>query len=263
MPAANTAFRDPAYRGTVAIVAGALALVVFVVVAAVSVVSGQSWLIGLPVAVLATLGIVVVWTSGANSRVFSQLRLGTAVECDDARLVNLVEGLSLSIGTEEPDLYVITDDAMNGLSLVSSEGASVVVTSGLLESLGRLELEGVVAQLLVKIKSGEADLATAVAGTFGYPFLDGSLAFLGPTVGSWAMNRIVKADADLAADRSAVGVTRYPPGLGSALAKISDSFSPTLATRGNDHLWIAPPLTTEAAIPHSPLEWRVDILLEF
>ena len=250
------------FRTTLLYLAGAASLVFFVPLLVLSVLIGISWWIAIPLALLLGFGLTFLWAKGASGRVVSQLGISDANLCVDPGLCSLVEGLSLSIGIEEPSVHIVQDDSKNALSIDGSDGASILVTSGLLDALGRMELEGVVAELLVPIKSGDAELATAAAGTFGSLFLDGPLAGFASPVGAWAMRRVIEPDGGFAADRDAVGVTRYPPGLSSALVKISESFSPALATAGNDHLWVAPPLTTEAAVSHSPLQWRIDNLLE-
>lgn len=260
---ASNASRDLVFRNTVVQVAVLLCLLVIVVVLPLLLLVKAPWWLALVIAPLLSTLATWVWHRGASARVFSQLGIDDSVLCGDPRLANLVEGLSLSTGIEEPALYELDDPSRNALALTDGEAASVVVTSGLIKDLGRMELEAVVAAALVRIKSGDAAIDTLAAGMFSYPMIDGPLAQITSPVGRWAMRKVVVPDADIAADQAAVGVTRYPPGLSSALEKISESYHPARATAGNDHLWVAPPLTTEAVVPHSPLQWRIDILLEF
>lgn len=252
-----------AFRTTLLYLAGAASLVLFLPLLILFLLIGVSWWLAILVALLVGLVVTFLWAKGAPGRVVSQLGISEANRCDDPGLSNLVEGLSLSIGIEEPSLHIVQDASMNALSIEGPDGACILVTSGLLKALKRMELEGVVAELLIPFKNGDAELATAAAGTFGALFLDGPLAGAASSVGGWAMRRVIEPDGSIAADRDAVGITRYPPGLSSALVKLSESYNPALATAGNDHLWVAPPLTTEAAVSHSPLQWRIDILLEF
>ncbi len=251
-----------AFRTTLLYLAGTASLILLVPLLVVFVIIGLSWWIAIPVALIFGFGLTFLWAKGASGRVANQLGISDANLCDDPGLSSLVEGLSLSIGIEEPSLHIVQDDSTNALSIDGPDGASILVTSGLLRALGRVELEGVVAELLVPIKNEDAELAAAAAGSFGALFLDGPLSGFASPVGAWAMRRVIEPDGGFAADRDAVGVTRYPPGLSSALVKISESFTPALATAGNDHLWVAPPLMTEAAVSHSPLQWRIDNLLE-
>lgn len=263
MQIATNAPRAAGFQRTVIQLGLALTALCVVVLVILAIVTGLPWWLGLVVGIVVGGGAALLWTTTAAAKVAKKLDLAGMAVCEDPRLVNLVEGLSLSTGTEEPTLYVLADPARNAAPVVIGDDSYIVVTSGLVESLGRMELEAVVAALLVRIKSGDAAMDTKAAGMFAYPLLDGPASALLSPVGRWALRRVIDADADIAADQSAVRITRYPPGLSSALDKISESYEPALATAGNDHLWIAPPLSTKAVVPHSPLQWRIDILLEF
>jgi hypothetical protein len=105
----------------------------------------------------------------------------------------------------------------------------VVVTTGLLARLDRMELEGVVADLLVQIRDGFSAGATL------------SLAFRPsrPPVGV----------PFAAVDSRAVTLTRYPPGLAAAIEAMAAA-GPA-APRGSSpvlrSLWLAPPGDQEGA----------------
>jgi len=130
-----------------------------------------------------------------------------------ARLENLVQGLSLAGGVEEPQVVVLSDPARNAMAVRNGGRNRIVVTQGLLQSLEVVELEGVVAELLTRLKNGDAEAATLGAALFGQPILDGPLrSVLGP-VARMGLGRLLSADRDLEADRQAVRLTRYPPGL--------------------------------------------------
>ena len=73
---------------------------------------------------------------------------------DEPRYHNLVEGLCVSAGLPKPELYVIDDDAPNSFATGRNpDHAAIVVTTGLLEKLSRMELEGVLAHELAHIRS--------------------------------------------------------------------------------------------------------------
>src|SRR4029453_4313505 len=77
------------------------------------------------------------------------------------RYHNLVQGLSQAAGLPPPRLYVADSDAANAFSVGRDpERSALVVTRGLLTTLNRVELEGVLAHELNHIWSWGARLAT-------------------------------------------------------------------------------------------------------
>ena len=69
-------------------------------------------------------------------------------------LYNLVEGLCIASGLPKPRLYVIDDPAPNAFSTGRNpKHAAVAVTTGLLEKMNRVELEGVLAHELSHIRN--------------------------------------------------------------------------------------------------------------
>jgi heat shock protein HtpX len=159
------------------------------------------------------------------------------------RLENLVEGLCVASGVPQPRLHVVDDPAPDALAVgVRRHDTAVVVTSGLLDTLGRVELEGVVGHLLARIRHDAVAPAT-VAG-----FLLGPLAA-----------KVVRPDL-VALDASAVGTTRYPPGLAAALTKLRDDpRNVARAPRASLALWVVPP----AARGTDPeLDHRIAVLRE-
>src|SRR4030095_5164132 len=92
------------------------------------------------------------------------LRDAGAQQADPARwprYANLVEGLSRAAGLPMPRLYVADSDAAHAFSAGRDpERSALVVTTGLLGGLNRVELEGVLAHELNHIWSWGARLAT-------------------------------------------------------------------------------------------------------
>ena len=142
----------------------------------------------------------------------------------DARLLNLVEGLSPGAGLTRPRVLVIDDEAPNALVLGrDARRACVVATTGLGSALTRMQLEAVVAHLLVQVRDGLTAAPTL------------SLAFRparAPAAVRWA-----------AADAAAVTLTRFPPGLIGALRVlgVAGPAAPAGADAVLAPLWIAPP----------------------
>lgn len=174
------------------------------------------------------------------------------------RLANVVENLCAAHGMAEPELCVTEPDAPNAaVAGRLRSGSRLVVTRGLLESLDRLELEAVVARELCQIRRGVRG-ATVLAGVAG---LLGS----GPVAG-WVVSRLFDSRHVIDDDLEAVKLTRYPPALSSALAKMAvegrGEGSNGAAPAGR-HLWLVePPARPGAAAVQPPVSLRVAALEE-
>jgi len=82
----------------------------------------------------------------------------------EPELWRVVENLCIGTGLPHPGVYVIESEAMNSLSTgLDPESASLVFTRGLLDSMEKRELEGVVAQGLSQIGNRDTRLKTVVA----------------------------------------------------------------------------------------------------
>ncbi|MED6329379.1 MAG: hypothetical protein VX450_02660, partial [Actinomycetota bacterium] len=122
------------------------------------------------------------------------------------RLHNTVDGLCLTHGIEHPGLFVIDTPAGNAAALAGPNGASIVLTTGAVDRLGLVELEALVAHLLVRCADGHLRTETTAAAMGRIPG-----ASLGLAARSDGPDRMVRTDlhgADL---------TRFPPGMQSAL----------------------------------------------
>ena len=184
------------------------------------------------VVVAAALG---AWTRlGGDRLVGSRLGGRPADPRREARLCNLVEGLSTAAGVRHPRLIVVDSPGLNAMAFGTTPArATVAVTSGLLADLARIELEAVLAEELYLIRHQETLPGTVVAATFG----------IGRKLG-------VGVDHDTTADQGAVSLTRYPPALAAALEKIE---SKGAAVAGQPawmaHLWLADPRPEAAPAP--------------
>ena len=257
------AFVDREIVRSMAILGGCAGLLIAIVLGLLS------WLVGIPF----WIGVLVGFAAGgamawwlrrsAGGRVMGRL---VAVDADPlpmARFENLAEGLALSIGIPEPELLVLDDTARNGLAVDDGVRATLAVTKGLLEDLDQMEMEGVVAALLVRLKTGDARAATLAAGMIGIPLIDSAVGPVCRPLSTLLLARLVPAERDVHLDRQAVAVTRYPPGLLAALERMAPHSKPAmLCSSGTSHLWLAPPEQVDLIVPPTPLEWRIDILQE-
>ncbi len=240
-----------------------VALIIMIPIAIVLTVSGVPWFVGVPIGLLIGLAVAVPLvlskTRGAADSILASLAGQSPDPVAHARLINLVEGLSLSTGVVEPTVTVLAEQARNAMTVSDESGVTIVITQGLIDALDRMELEGVVAELLIRAKDGDADLATLVASLVT-GFASGPLAPFSSFVAKRSTS-LFDEDRDLLADQAAVGVTRYPPGLASAFVRLkSGMLQPACATPSNAHLWLIPP--PDAMVPSHPLALRIDVLEE-
>jgi heat shock protein HtpX len=191
---------------------------------------------------------LAVWTT-ADWRVARWVGGREADPTRDARFVNVVEGLCIGAGLPLPRLVVVEDEGLNALAAGHRPGAATVaVTAGLLGSLSRVELEGVLAEAVVRLKRLDPLPATLAAGA-------GPLA-----------RRVGRpGEGEDGADLGAVALTRYPPGLASALEKLAERGTAVTppATRVAD-LWLADPRPPGigTGAERLPLEERAEALRE-
>jgi heat shock protein HtpX len=190
----------------------------------------------------------VVWVRSAGvlarqlggTVVTAERRPSALGAAEAARLVDVAEGLFAVFGLLGAEIRVIDDPATNAISVGSPPHRGVVfVTSGLIWSLDRIELEAVLAHELAHIKRGDT-----VSGAIAVLAFD-PLGRHFPVFTKIA-DLIASNGREPLADLAAVGVTRYPPGLISALEKIGNSPSrrpdslPRRVTESTSRLWLAP-----------------------
>ena len=179
------------------------------------------------------------------------LRLSGAVPADEtthARLHNLVEGLCVAAGLPKLELYVTENKVASAMAVGRDpRHAAIVVTTGLLENLTRIELEGVLAHELSHIKNYDIRVATLAVTILGLP-----LQFSAPLL-SRGMDLVVGTRREIDADVTGVALTRYPPGLLAALEKLRERPAAQAASPAMAHLWC----TTDP-----PLDERIQALRE-
>lgn len=291
-------------RRSVALIAGFVLLLSLVGLAV-------NWLIG-----YGAVGVVVALLIAGGTAFLSYwksdavaLRVSRAVPADPhqyRRLYNLVEGLCIASGLPEPKVYVIDDPAPNAFATGRNpKHASIAVTTGLLDMMNRVELEGVIAHELSHVKNYDilvSTLAVTMVGAVavlsdivirmmwwnggrtrrGNDRSDSSnpLALVGfamlivaPLVAK-VMQAAVSRRREQLADFSACHMTRYPPGLISALEKLeADSTVTHSASRATAHLWIEQPVPRREGEgrltwlnklfdTHPPLQERIAALRE-
>jgi heat shock protein HtpX len=216
------------------------------------------------------------------------------------RYHNLVEGLCIAAGLPVPRLYIVDDPAPNAFATGRNpKHAALAVTTGLLQEMNRVELEGVIAHELSHVKNYDI-LASTVAviavgavallaniglrfwifggrdegdnGGLGIIVAIASIALLiFAPIAAQMMQFAMSRKRELLADATGVQLTRYPPGLCSALKKLqSDQAVIRHANHATAQLWIESPLDrtedakgswlNRAFDTHPPLDERIKIL---
>lgn len=248
----------------------ALALPIAVVaVALAAVIPAIPWWVGVVVAVVVGAVLVGQRMRNAHEHVRRELT-GDAATITSVRLTNMVNGLALAAGVVEPEAIVVRDDAANATIAARNDSATIAVTSGLLERVEPVELEGVVAELLVRLRSGYAEASTLGAAVFRLPILGPLSTLLTGPAAAFGLKSLAHSGRDLQTDLEAVALTRYPPGLARALAKVQDvSNLPSGANPDLDDLWwvglrqgVAGTEEAAGSLPRSPLDLRIDVLNE-
>lgn len=251
------------------------------------------------VAVAAVLAIAGAWGSYYHSdRIV--LSISGAREAPRERyqyLYNSVEGLAIAAGIPVPRLYLIEDSAPNAFATGRDpQHATITVTTGLLDKLDRLELEGVLAHEMAHVQNYDIRLATITAVLVGLVALmsdwllrsmrlsrrrggrggggaQGALALAGILLAVLApllaqlMRLALSRRREYLADASGAMLTRYPEGLAAALEKISADPEPLeVANKATAHLYIINPLREWGGWAnglfntHPPVEDRVQRL---
>src|SRR5207245_600657 len=179
------------------------------------------------------------WKSDSVALAMSHARPADPVQY--ARLHNVVEGLCIAAGLPKPRVYVIDDPAPNAFATGRDpRHAAVAVTTGLLDKLSRIELEGVLAHELSHVKNYDVLVSTVAVTLVGLPSL-----VLTPLFAP-ALQLTVSRRREALADFSGVELTRYPPGLIAALEKLqADTTVVRFNSRATAHLWIESPLARQ------------------
>lgn len=210
-------------------------------------------------------------------------------------LWNIVENLSITAGLPMPKLYIINDSVPNAFATGRDKKHAVVaVTTGLIATLDRTEMEGVIAHELSHIGNRDMLVSTVVVVLVGFisllsnmflrsrMFGDGNrdregggqiggilmivgivLMILSPIIAT-LIQLSISRKREYLADASGALLTRYPEGLASALEKIAaHSGKMRLANQATAHLFISNPFGAgikNLFSTHPPVEKRVEAL---
>ncbi|HEX5036033.1 MAG TPA: M48 family metallopeptidase [bacterium] len=224
----------------------------------------------------ATIYLLISWYAG-SSLVMLSMGAREIEKREYPQLFNIVEEMAIASGLPMPKIYVIQSNASNAFATgMRPDKAAISVTTGIMETLNREELQAVVAHEMGHIKNFDSRFSVLMAVLVGVVALmcdafwrmaRGSrkssssskgggqaqliifiaaivLAILAPLAAKliqFSMSR----RRELLADNTSAELTRNPGALANALEKIVKDPDPLdIANRGTQHLFIANPLKT-------------------
>ena len=250
-------------------------------------------LAALPFALAISGGSALVSYFAGDKLILAQSQARELGPDEERKLRDVVESLALGLGIPTPKIYVIEDSAPNAFATGRDpQHASIAVTRGLLDKLDRTELEGVIAHELSHVGNRDIRVMVLVVVLVGTVALLAdwmwrsmfwgrgrdrdrggggaiiaviaiALAVLTPIIAT-LIQLAVSRQREYLADASGALLTRYPPGLASALRKIAADKEPLeVANKATAALYIANPLKDAPAFfdhlfdTHPPIEERI------
>jgi heat shock protein HtpX len=236
-----------------------------------------SGVVGLVGAVALALVLSLVSFFRGDRIVLASTRAKEVTQQEQPRLHNIVEGLSIAAGIPKPRVYLVPEQAPNAFATGRNpEHSSIAVTEGLLATMNRVELEGVIGHELSHVVDRDILVGTIVATLIGAVVLISEffmrswwwggfrgrrggdsggggaeaivfaiglvLLVLAPIIGT-IVQLAVSRQREYLADAQGAMLTRDPPGLASALRKIAASSGIPMRSANNAtaHLWLNQP----------------------
>jgi heat shock protein HtpX len=214
-------------------------------------------------------------------------------KADAPQLYNVAEEMAIAAGVPMPKVMVLETDALNAFATGNKPGnGTIAVTRGLLNSLSRDELQGVVAHEMSHLANLDTRYMVVVGVTVGLialvcDMLLRSLAWgrgnrssrsdkkgggaviliillivvaiLAPIAAKF-VQMAVSRQREYLADATSVQFTRNPSGLISALGKLAEKAEPFPGvSRATQHLFIVNPVQTFTAKSSALLATHPDI----
>lgn len=259
---------------------------ILLVVGAVVLLGAVGYAIGLltqqgPVWLVVGVGLAVVMSIGSylygDRIVLTSTRAREVTPEEQPRLHNIVEGLAIAAGLPKPRVYVVPEQAPNAYATGRNpEHSSIAVTQGLLDTMNRVELEGVAAHEMSHVLDRDILVGTIVATLVGAVvimseffmramwwggvggrrgsdrgggpaeallFAFGFLLLVTAPIFGQIVRLAVSRQREYLADAQGAMLTRYPPGLADALRKIGAASGIPMRSANNAtaHLWLNQP----------------------
>ena len=211
---------------------------------------------------------------------------------DAPEFYSIVESLSITAGLPMPKPYIINDSSMNAFAAgTNPENSVICATTGLLENMDKVEIEGVMAHEISHIKNYDIRVSmaavalTAVIGILSdivlrFIFLNDDdedsknpitlvlglfFVLISPLLAT--ITRLaISRQREFLADVTAVSLTRYPDGLISALEKLKNNKPLERQNSTTASLFISNPMKQgffqRLFSTHPPLDDRIKRLKE-
>lgn len=235
------------------------------------------------------------WSYYASDKLALSINNAKQIQKSDApELWRIVENLSITTGMPMPRVYVINDPALNAFATGRDpKHAAVAVTTGLLESLDKQELQGVLAHELGHVQNYDIRVAMIAFGLVAavsiisdmvlrmmiwggddeggnsnpIAMIVGIIALILAPLVATMIQLAVSRKREYLADATGALTTRYPEGLISALEKIRDNAQPMQKQSASTaHLFFSNPLNSKSFTnlfsTHPPIEDRIAALKE-
>jgi len=235
--------------------------------------------IGAGLMAAASIGWSLVSLANSDRMVLAMASAKDIDKADAPQLFNVVEEMSIAAGVPMPRVMVLETDALNAFATGPSvQRGTIVVTRGLLKTLNRDELQGVVAHEMAHIANLDTRYMVMVGVTVGLIALVCDMALRTLNWGGSAHNRsssgnkknsggaailiiillviailaplaakavqfAVSRQREYLADATSVQFTRNPNGLISALQKLAEKAAPFPGvSHATQHLFIVNPV---------------------
>ena len=253
-------------------------------------------LIAVPISII----LIVIYTYSSyrfgDSILLSTTNAKLAQPKEHQYLLDTVEGLSIASGIPTPKTYIIENQDLNAFATGRNpETASIAVTTGLIKTLNRQELEGVIAHEISHIRNRDILFMTLVAVLVGLAailsqliirsmwfggqrnrrdkggliiivFIIGIILAIFAPIATRLVQFAVSRKREYLADASGVSITRYPEGLASALEKIANTNQGRIkVSEAVSHLFFVDPQKSSLDslfATHPPIRERIKRLRE-
>jgi Zn-dependent protease with chaperone function len=175
------------------------------------------------------------------------------------RVRNLLDGLAIAAGISTPRFGVVDDPAPNSFGVGTKPDATLIgVTTGLIDTLSRDELEAVLAYEITRVASWDVAMATWTAALTGSALakVDASSTAIFGAPNRWLAVRLqtwALRDEGRQRDAAAMAVCRNPASLVRALEKLAaDPATVGSITTATAPLWIEVPESLVVGADASP-----------